>query len=233
MPMPVTTPSAGRSSASQLASSASSTNTLSGSKSRAMRSRTGSLPCSASFCRARSVPPARARRRRASTSAAVWAPWGTGESPAAGGSGCGGASAIGGSSGGGGGDPLGVPDTGAVQLSGQGHAEVLAEALGDGAVGVEVDPGPCARRGAREQRVLAAHVAGGARRARAPPEAADGALEPSLARTVGGEHVGDSLPAGVVDVEREPLPPDHRGDLGAEVGDPLRLGDPAGVGDAH
>ena len=57
VPMPVTTPSAPRPSSSQLASSASSTNEPS-SSSRAMRSRTGSLPCSAAFARWRSGPPA-------------------------------------------------------------------------------------------------------------------------------------------------------------------------------
>ena len=57
--MPVTTPSAPRPSASQLASRPSSVKD-SGSTSRATRSRTGSLPCSAVFAWWRSGPPARA-----------------------------------------------------------------------------------------------------------------------------------------------------------------------------
>ena len=59
VPMPVTTPSAPSPSASQLASSASSVNEP-GSSSRATRSRTGSLPCSAAL---RDGAPARPRRR--------------------------------------------------------------------------------------------------------------------------------------------------------------------------
>ena len=46
VPIPVTTPSAGRSPASALASSPSSTNSSAESSSRASRSRTNSLPCS-------------------------------------------------------------------------------------------------------------------------------------------------------------------------------------------
>src|SRR5687768_1521623 len=67
VPMPVTTPSAPRPSASQFASSASSVNEP-GSSSRATRSRTGSLPCSAAFARWRSGPPAYARSNASSTS---------------------------------------------------------------------------------------------------------------------------------------------------------------------
>ena len=59
VPMPVTTPSAPKPSCSQFASSASSANE-SGSSSRAIRSRTGSLPCCADFSWWRSGPPARA-----------------------------------------------------------------------------------------------------------------------------------------------------------------------------
>ena len=57
--MPVTTPSAPKPSLSQFASSASSANEPA-STSRSIRSRTGSLPCSADFSRWRSGPPARA-----------------------------------------------------------------------------------------------------------------------------------------------------------------------------
>src|SRR5690348_9775949 len=62
VPSPVTTPSAPRPSASQLASSASSVNEPS-SSSRATRSRTGTLPCWADFCLWRSGPPAKARSK--------------------------------------------------------------------------------------------------------------------------------------------------------------------------
>ena len=64
---PVTTPSAPRPSASQLASSPSSEND-SGSTSRSTRSRTGSLPCWAVFWWWRSGPPARAAASAASNS---------------------------------------------------------------------------------------------------------------------------------------------------------------------
>src|SRR5918999_962944 len=60
--MPVTTPSAPKPSCSQLARRASSTK-LPGSTSRATRSRTGSLPCSADLSWWRCGPPPRARSR--------------------------------------------------------------------------------------------------------------------------------------------------------------------------
>src|SRR4051812_38028398 len=69
VPRPVTTPSAPRPSASQLASSASSENEPS-SSSRCTRSRTGSLPCWADFSLWRSGPPAYARSK---ASATCWA----------------------------------------------------------------------------------------------------------------------------------------------------------------
>src|SRR4051794_5123598 len=67
VPLPVTTPSAPSPSSCQLASRPSSTNEPS-SSSRATRSRTGSLPCSAAFARWRSGPPASARSTAVSTS---------------------------------------------------------------------------------------------------------------------------------------------------------------------
>src|SRR3954469_180568 len=67
VPLPVTTPSAPRPSSSQLASRPSSTNEPS-STSRATRSRTGSLPCSAAFSLWRPGPPASARSTAVSTS---------------------------------------------------------------------------------------------------------------------------------------------------------------------
>src|SRR5215207_8765978 len=68
--MPVTTPSAPSPSPSQLASSASSVKEPSSTR-RAMRSRTGSLPCSAALARWRSGPPARARSM-ASVNCSIW-----------------------------------------------------------------------------------------------------------------------------------------------------------------
>src|SRR5207253_6676473 len=60
-----------------------------------------------------------------------------------------------------------------------------------------------AERGQRQQRVLAADVAGGPRRERASPNTTDGAVETPHTGLVGSHHVGNPDPARVVHVRSE------------------------------
>src|SRR5438132_9780797 len=190
-PIPVTTPSAERSGSALAASRPSSTNSEARSKSSAMRSRTMSLPCSATLRRCRSGPPARARWSRVATSPPAAA--GAGASSRAASANAPLRSVID--------DLRSGPYTGTVQPARQRLAEITLERGGHVAERGEIGSGGRAERGQRQQRVLAADVAGGPRRERASPNTTDGAVETPHTGLVGSHHVGNTDPARVVHVQ--------------------------------
>src|SRR3954469_19196360 len=177
VPLPVTTPSAPRPSSCQLASSPSSTKEPS-SSSRATRSRTGSLPCSAAFARWRSGPPASARSTASSTSLIA---------PELSGAACR-ASCV----------PVDRPRDQRVRAQRPAeHALGLARGLEQA---IQVDPGLDAHLVQHRDEVLRGDVAGRARRDRAAAELAEARLEAVAAGLQRGEDVGQALAARVVEV---------------------------------
>src|SRR4051794_16599120 len=169
VPLPVTTPSAPSPSSCQLASSPSSTNDPS-SSSRATRSRTGSLPCSAAFARWRSGPPASARSIAVSTSL-------TPENLAV---------------------PVDRPGDDGVRA--QRPAEHALRLARGAEQGVEVDPGLDAHLVQHRDEVLGGDVAGRTLGDRAAAELAEARLEGLAAGLQRGEDVGQPLAARVVEV---------------------------------
>src|SRR4051812_28506976 len=177
VPLPVTTPSAPRPSSCQLASSPSSTKEPS-SSSRATRSRTGSLPCSAAFARWRSGPPASARSTASSTSLIA---------PELSGAACR-ASCV----------PVDRPRDQRVRAQRPAeHALGLARGLEQA---IQVDPGLDAHLVQHRDEVLRGDVAGRARRDRAAAELAEARLEAVAAGLQRRQHVGQPLAARVVEV---------------------------------
>ena len=202
---PVTTPSAPRPSSFQLASSASSAKEPASTR-RSTRSRTGSLPCSAVFSWWRCGPPASAASSALANSVTAREPIRLGAVPV---------------------------DRARRQHVG---AERPAEHLLRRARGLDqprqVDPGLDPHLVQHRDDVLGRDVAGRARRHRAAAELAEARLEGVDALLQRGQHVGEALAAGVVEVggQLDPAEPLARG--GEELADLARVGHPGRVAEA-